>query len=68
MQTYRVAFFKDLANSSGHQSKCLQRELEVKAEDVKHALHLTEAALVSLAFDIDGVEIRCVSAAEPASA
>ena len=56
MQTYRVAFFKDLANSSGHQSKCLQQELEVEAEDVRQALHLTEAALVALALDIDGVE------------
>jgi len=64
MQTYRVAFFKDLANSSGHHAKCLQRELEVEAEDVRQALHLTEAALVALALDIDGVEIRCASAGE----
>lgn len=69
MQTYRVAFFKDLANSSGHQAKCLQQELEVEAEDVRQALHLTQAALALLALDIDGVEIRCASAGErtPAS-
>ncbi len=58
MQTYRVSFFKDLVNSCGHQTKCLQRELEVEAKDVRHALHLTEAALPWLDLDVDCVEIR----------
>ena len=29
MNSYRVAFYKDLLNSDGHSFKCLQRQVDV---------------------------------------
>jgi hypothetical protein len=60
MQTYRISLFKDLVNSTGHQVRCLQSELDIEAEDVTRALHLVQARLMSLSLDVDGVEVRSV--------
>jgi len=39
MARYRVRFFNDLCNSTGHEFKCLQRTIVVdRAKDVEDAL------------------------------
>lgn len=67
MQTYRISLFKDLVNCSGHQIRCLQRELDIEAEDVRDALRLVQTKLVSLRLDVDGLEVRSVPVADKGS-
>jgi hypothetical protein len=48
MKTFHVNFFKNLASSDGHQYKCLQNSLAVRADDPADALLSAEKQFAQL--------------------
>jgi hypothetical protein len=49
MSSYKVSFFKDLLNSSGHRFKCLQKEVEIRrARSVERAVRAAERRFARL--------------------
>ncbi len=65
MNNYRVSFFKDLLSSDGHNSKCLQEQIDVQSEGPSEALVLAEQRIDSARLDADRVEVVRL-ACEPA--
>ena len=55
MNGYRVSFYKDLLNSTGHSFKCLQRQIEVHSVGPSQALVLAERLV-----DIERLNADCV--------
>jgi hypothetical protein len=56
MRTFRVAFYKNLTSSEGHNFKCLQRHFDVDAESAVAALRMAERRCHHQP-DCDSVEI-----------
>jgi hypothetical protein len=40
--SYKVSFFKNLLSSDGHQFKCLQGAIEIRARSVDHAVQVAQ--------------------------
>jgi hypothetical protein len=57
MNGYRVSFYKDLLNSTGHSFKCLQRQIDVESDDPSQALVLAERRLDDKRLNIDCIEV-----------
>ena len=57
MNGYRVSFYKDLLNSTGHSFKCLQRQIDVESDDPSQALVLAEQQIGNKRLNIDCVEV-----------
>lgn len=57
MNGYRVSFYKDLLNSSGHSFRCLQRQIDVDSNDPSQALVLAERQIGNRCLNIDCVEV-----------
>lgn len=57
MNGYRVFFYKDLLNSTGHSFKCLQRQIDVESDDPSQALVLAEQQIHDQRLNIDCVEV-----------
>ena len=58
MNSYRVSFYKDLLNSSGHSFKCLQRQIDVQSDGPSQALVLAQQLTHSESLEVDCVEVR----------
>jgi hypothetical protein len=57
MNSYRVAFYKDLLNSDGHSFKCLQRQVDVESDGPSQALVLAERLVDNERLNDDWVEV-----------
>jgi hypothetical protein len=57
MNSYRVSFYKDLLNSSGHSFKCLQRQIDVQSDGPSQALVLAQQLTHSESLGADCVEV-----------
>ena len=57
MNSYRVAFYKDLLNSDGHSFKCLQRQVDVASDGPSQALVLAERLVDNQRLNADCVEV-----------
>lgn len=57
MNGYRVSFYKDLLNSTGHSFKCLQRQIDVESDDPSQALVLAEQQIDDKRLNIDCIEV-----------
>lgn len=57
MNKYRVSFYKDILNSDGHRFKCLQRQIDIRADSPSGALVLAEQLTESEHFGVDCVEV-----------
>lgn len=57
MNSYRVAFYKDLLNSDGHSFKCLQRQVDVESDGPSQALVLAERLVDNERLNADCVEV-----------
>jgi hypothetical protein len=57
MNSYRVSFYKDLLNSSGHSFKCLQRQIDVQSDSPSQALMLAQQLTHSESLEADCVEV-----------
>lgn len=57
MHNYRISFYKDLLNSTGHSFKCLQRQIDVESDDPSQALVLAEQQIGDQRLNIDCVEV-----------
>ena len=61
MNSYRVAFYKDLLNSDGHSFKCLQRQVDAQSVGPSQALVLAERLVDNERLDADCVEVMHVA-------
>ena len=61
MNSYRVAFYKDLLNSDGHSFKCLQRQVDVQSDGPSQALVLAERLVDNERLNADCVEVMHLS-------
>jgi hypothetical protein len=57
MNSYRVSFYKNLLNSSGHSFKCLQRQIDVQSNGPSQALVLAQQLTHSESLEADCVEV-----------
>ncbi|SDS53365.1 hypothetical protein [Bradyrhizobium canariense] len=57
MNNYRVSFYKDLLNSDGHNSKCLQQQIDVQSDGPSDALVLAEQRIDSARLNADRIEV-----------
>jgi hypothetical protein len=57
MNYYRVSFYKDLLNSDGHRFKCLQRQIDVRADGPSQALVSAERLVDNERLDADCIEV-----------
>jgi hypothetical protein len=57
MNSYRVSFYKDLLNSYGHSSKCLQRQIDVQSDGLSRALVMAERLIDNDRLNADCVEV-----------
>ena len=57
MNSYRVAFYKDLLNSDGHSFKCLQRQVDVESEGPSQALVAAERLVDNERLNADCIEV-----------
>ena len=57
MNHYRVSFYKNLLNSDGHSFKCLQRQLDVRADGPSQALVSAERLVDNDRLNADCVEV-----------
>lgn len=57
MNHYRVAFYKDLLNSDGHSFKCLQRQIDVRADGPSQALVSAEQLVDNERLNADCIEV-----------
>lgn len=65
MNNYRVSFYKDLLNSSGHNFKCLQHQIDIQSDDPSQALFLAEQLIGHMPLDIDRVEVTHLAGNHP---
>ena len=57
MNDHRVSFYKDLLNSDGHSSKCLQRQVDVRSDGPSEALVLAERLVDNERLNADCIEV-----------
>jgi hypothetical protein len=57
MNHFRVSFYKDLLNSSGHSFKCLQRQIDVRSDGPSQALVAAERLVDNERLDADCIEV-----------
>lgn len=57
MNKYRVSFYRDILNSNGHSFKCLQRQIDVRADSPSQALVLAQQLTESEHLEADCVEV-----------
>ncbi|MBX9710383.1 MAG: hypothetical protein K2X60_05055 [Xanthobacteraceae bacterium] len=57
MSNYRVSFYKTLLNSSGHNFKCLEQQIDVASDNPSDALVLAQGQLKSSLGEVDRVEV-----------
>lgn len=61
MRSYRVLFYKTLANSTGHCSKCLEQQIDLDADTPSQALVLAEGRVDERLVDTDCIEVVLLS-------